>query len=85
MTYRKQMVTVLEPWSGVFVLYVLKIPHFVVRDDPKLPDGSGKVLKLNGVVGGLIPGYEIDSLLDGKLVRWSNASYIPKEVEKNMP
>jgi hypothetical protein len=29
------------------------------RDDPKLLDDSGEVPKPKGVVGGLIPGYEI--------------------------
>ena len=33
------------------------------RDDPKLPDDSGKVLKLNEVVGGSIPNYEISLYL----------------------
>jgi hypothetical protein len=37
----------------------------MIQDDPKLPDESGKVLKLNAVVGGSIPNYEIISLLDG--------------------
>lgn len=35
------------------------------RDDPKLLDNSEKDPKLNGVIGGLIPGHEIISLLDG--------------------
>ena len=43
----------------------------VVSNDPKLPDDSGEVPKLNGVVRGSIPGHEIVSLLDGKLARWS--------------
>ena len=34
---------------------------YEVRDDPKLPDDSGKIPTLNGVVGGAIPGYEIIS------------------------
>ena len=37
-----------------------------IRDDLKLPDDSEEVPKLNGVVGGSIPNYEIISLLDGK-------------------
>ena len=43
----------------------------VVLNDPKLPDDSGEVPKLNGMVGGSKPGHEIVSLLDGKLARWS--------------
>lgn len=35
------------------------------------------VPKLNGVVGGSIPGYEIFSLLDGKQSRWSSALCAP--------
>ena len=49
-----------------------------VRDDPKLLDDSGDAPKQKGAVGGSIPSCEIISLLDGKLVRWSNASYVPK-------
>jgi hypothetical protein len=44
----------------------------MVRDDPKLPDDSGEVPKLNGMDGGSIPiSLELISLLDGKLTRWS--------------
>ena len=35
----------------------------LVWDDPKLPDDVGKVRKLNGVVGGLIYGCKIFSIL----------------------
>lgn len=35
-----------------------------VQDDPKLPDDSGEVPKPHKVVGGLIPGHGIVSLLD---------------------
>ena len=35
-----------------------------VQDDPKLPDDSGEVPKPHEVVGGLIPGHGIVSLLD---------------------
>ena len=51
--------------------------EFLVRDDPKLPDDSGKVPKPNGVVGDSIPDYEIVSLFDGKLARWSSAYCVP--------
>ena len=47
----------------------------MVQDDPKQSDVSGKVTQ---VVGGLIPGHKIISLLDGKLARWSNASCVSK-------
>lgn len=40
------------------------IMHAMVRDDPKLADDTGKVLKPNGVTGRLIPNCEIVSLLD---------------------
>jgi hypothetical protein len=53
----------------------------VVRDEPKLPDDSGEVPKPNRVVDGSIPGYEIVSLLDGKLTRWSSASCVPKRTK----
>lgn len=43
---------------------VVKEGRKMVRDDPNLLDDSGKVLKPNKVVGGLIPGREIVSLLD---------------------
>jgi hypothetical protein len=33
------------------------------------------------VVSGSIPSREIVSLLDGKLTRWSSASYVPKRKE----
>ena len=56
---------------------ILKNIH-QVRDDPKLLDDCGKVPKLNKLVGGSIPGYEIVSLFDGKLARWSNASCVHK-------
>jgi hypothetical protein len=38
--------------------------RYLVQDDPKLPDDSGKILKPNGVVGGSIPDRAILSLLD---------------------
>lgn len=44
------------------------------RDDPKLPDDSEEVFKLNRVVGGSILGRETVSLLDEKLVRWSKST-----------
>jgi hypothetical protein len=49
----------------------------MAQDDSKLPDGNGKVPKLNGVVGCSILGCEIVFLLDIILSRWSNASYVP--------
>jgi hypothetical protein len=50
-----------------------------VQDEPKLLDDSGKVPKLNEVIGGSIPGCKIISLLDGKLAKWSSTSYVPKK------
>ena len=44
-----------------------------VRDDPKLLDDDGEITKEE--VGSSIPEYEISSLLDKKLARWSTASY----------
>jgi hypothetical protein len=41
----------------------------LVQDDLKLLDDSGKIPKLNIVVGRLIPGHEIVSPLDKKLAR----------------
>ena len=38
----------------------------LVRDDPNPPNDNGEVPKLNGVVGGSIPGHETVSLLDRK-------------------
>ena len=38
--------------------------RILVRDDPKLPED----------VGGSIPNYEVSSLLDKNLARWSTAS-----------
>jgi hypothetical protein len=46
----------------------------IIRDDPKLPDGAERYPNLKDEGGGSIPGYEISSLLDGQLVRWSIAS-----------
>ena len=48
----------------------------LVQDDPKLPDDSGDVSKLNGVVGGSIPSREIISLLEGKQAKWSKAHHV---------
>ena len=56
-----------------------EISNVVVQDDPKLLDDSGEVPKPNGVVGNLIPGREIISLLDEKLVKWWSP---PKELKK---
>ena len=49
----------------------------VVQDNLKLPDDSGKIPKLNRVVDSSILDCEIVSLLDGKLVKWSNDSCVP--------
>lgn len=49
---------------------------FVVRDDPELPDNSGKVPKPNGMDGSSSP-CEIVSLLDEKIIRWSGAYCVP--------
>jgi hypothetical protein len=54
----------------------------MVQDDLKLLEDSGEVPKSNGVVGGSIPGREIDSLLDGELARWSSAFYVQKRMKK---
>ena len=51
----------------------------MVWDDPKLLDDSREVSKPNEVVGGSILSREIVSLLDGKLTKWSSASYVPKK------
>lgn len=59
-----------------FSKYDMKTSH------PKLSDDSGKVPKLDGAVGGSILGYEIISLLDGKLASWSSASCVPKKTKK---
>ena len=47
-----------------YVLRWVTCDGALVRDDPKRPNDNGEVPKLNGVVGGSIPGYEIISLLD---------------------
>ena len=46
---------------------------------PKLPDNSREVPNPDGVVGGSILGRGIISRLDGKLVKWSSASCVPKK------
>ena len=51
-------------WDTTYAYRVL-ISAMLVRDDPKLPDDSEEVRKLNRVVRGSIPSYEIVSLLDG--------------------
>ena len=49
----------------------------LVRDDLKLPDDSiREVPKPNRVVGSSIPNHKTVSLFDGKLVRWSDPTYI---------
>lgn len=53
--------------KDIFSMVVLHCDILEVQDDSKLPDDSGKVSKLNGVVGSSIPHCEIVSLLDGKL------------------
>jgi hypothetical protein len=54
----------------------------LVQDDPKLPDDSGDVPKLNGVVGGSIPSREIISLLEGKQAKWSKAHHVFQQKKK---
>ena len=54
--------------KDIFSMAVLHCDILDVQDDSKLPNDSGKVPKLNRVVGGLLPDCEIVSLLDGKLV-----------------
>ena len=61
---------------------IFKVENSLAWDDPKLSDDSGHVPKPNGVVGGLTSGHEILSLLDEKLVKWSNASYTPPPKKK---
>ena len=56
--------------------------HFI-QEDPKLRNDSGEAPKLNGVVGGLILGCKIVSLLDRKLPRWSSVSCVPKILKMN--
>jgi len=51
-----------------FKVWTLNDDEIMVRDDFKLPDDSGKIPKLSGVVGGSILCREIVSLFDGKLV-----------------
>jgi hypothetical protein len=52
-------------------VFLQELLHVEVRDDPELlPYDGGEIT----IVDGLIPGYEISSLPDGKLVRWSTAS-----------
>jgi hypothetical protein len=46
----------------------------VVRDNPKLLDDCGEILKSQEEVGDSTPSCEISSLLDKKLARWSTAS-----------
>jgi hypothetical protein len=47
----------------------------MVQDDPKLPDDGGEISKSQGRgIGKSISGYEIFSLPNGKLVRWSTVS-----------
>ena len=45
-----------------------------VQDDLKLVDDGGEIPNLKEEVGGSSPDYEISSLHDGKLARWSTAS-----------
>jgi hypothetical protein len=51
---------------GLLYITTSKIGDYFVRDDLKLLDDSGKVPKLNGVVGDSIPSRGVVSLLDGK-------------------
>lgn len=53
----------------------------MVRDDPNLLYDSEEASKVDGVVGGSNPSYEIVSLLDGKLIMWSSVSCIPKKTK----
>jgi hypothetical protein len=48
-------------------------PH-IIRDNLKLSDVVERYPNLKEEVGALNPDYEILSILDGKLVRWSSAS-----------
>jgi hypothetical protein len=57
-----------EILKNIFSMVVIHCDILEVQDDSKLPDGSGKVPTLNGVVGGSLPDREIVSLLDKKLV-----------------
>ena len=45
-----------------------------VRDDPKLLDDGGEILKPQGRGWRFNSGYQISSILDIKLARWSIAS-----------
>jgi hypothetical protein len=51
----------------------------VVRDDPELPDDSGEEPNMINLVSSSIFGCELVYILDGKLVKWANTSYVPKE------
>ena len=53
-----------------------------VQDDLKLLDD--RCPKLNGVVGNLIRSYEMLSLFDEKLGKWSNASCVPKKYKNKL-
>jgi hypothetical protein len=55
-----------------------------VQDDPKLPDDSGEVPKSNEVVGSLIPGCKITSLLDIKNYPYDQAprAFLEKKKKK---
>lgn len=63
-----------HPYTNVIVIeLVLKLVSMVSEthkffwgdwDEPKLPDDSGEVFKPNGLVGSLISGREIMSLLE---------------------
>ena len=56
--------------------------YWVMGDDPKLLNNKREVPKLNIVVNGSIPGYEIVSLRYRKLGRWSSASCVLKKKKK---
>lgn len=54
----------------------------MVRDDPELPDDSGKAPKPNGMDGSSSPNCEIVSL-DEKVIRWSGAYCVPPKNKKD--
>jgi hypothetical protein len=54
----------------------------VVRDDPELPDDSGEEPNMINLVSSSIFGWELVYILDGKLVKLANTSYVPKENRK---
>jgi hypothetical protein len=62
----------------IIYYHLYYIISFVVQDDSKLPNDSGEVPKLNGVVGGSILDVKLSLYLIENLTRWSSTSRVPK-------